>query len=1358
MKNVRLLIATACLLVLLGSRLAAAEKFRLLDTKCGLFNNQVRFITQMRDGKILAYTEGMFNVYNGNRFEPLDCDIRHTVPLGMHNICTTYDGGDGLLWAKDFYRLYLIDMRTQRFMQDIDKRFQASGITEPLNDFFLDNDKKAWLITESGILYRYDWKHRAQKVYTPSREELRQGIRVKEVIQAGPFHLIFMNTGKMYCWEEKTAHIVNEDSRMASPLPSDFFRIAWQQQDEQHLLISISHLQGVLYSYNIYTRELKEVLKGRAVNDIRKNADGSFWLGGNQSLIRLSPELKVVRETDKFLLPDGRSIRDFIMSVLVDNRQGLWLGMGSTGILKAIPQDKYLEYYVNTVSTAEESKCIRMLFPYDETRLLVGTMHGVYLFDTADKTFRAFCKDLSTVYCSDIKRDAQGNFWLGTRQGFYRLNGNDLKRYDGKEIKGLKSETVRFSLPLSDGNLLLCNGLCDLYLYDRKNGSAVRLNEDYPLLNRSRALSFAVEILPGQLLIGSQNGLFGFERGKDKLEQVDWTKPWERYTTKYNCAYADGETVWLGTQNGLLCHNFPLDKTQRFSTEDGLPNNCIQGIAADGNGDLWVSTSNGIGKIRRKGDGTYAIARLDEEDGVQYGEMMEQSIAAMPDGHIYVGSINGITDVTPGITERNTAGLKPVLVGLRIMNRTIGNEGMYEGRQLLPDGLSYTKELRLRHNENFIEMRFSALDYDVPQHTRYRYRLQGLDKDWNYGTAQTGICTATYTSLSPGKYTLQVESATGYGEWGKAEEWRIVVDPPLWKTWWAYTLYVIALFAIVYFIIELYIADKRSRMMAEQEILKRQKEQHLDELKFRFFTNISHEFRTPLALIITPLELLIRKAGDGELKGELEKILSNAKDLLRLVNQLLDFRRLEQKGEQLKLSAVQIKPFIEECVNHFGELARERCIDLVCECQFTADDVFYLDAEKMTRVLNNLLSNAIKFTPHNGIITVQAAWLKTEGKDDRPSGIRLSVSDTGIGIGADDLKNIFVRFYQSEQPQKTGLNTGSGIGLHLTKGYVDLHHGTIEAESTPGVGTTFTITLPCPEETSALPTPQAAAEEDTGTGTEHAARENRKEGSGQEITLLVAEDNEQFRRFMKDLLQNDYRVLTATDGKEGLAMARDYNPDLIISDVMMPHMDGYEFCRAIKTDMKCSHIPFILLTARNSSESRSGAYEAGADSFIAKPFDIDVLSTRIRQLLEQREKRRDMFRRGIDITPKEMTITSLDEQLIQKALELMEKNMGNTEYNVESLSADMGIERSSLYRKMSAIVGQTPSEFMRIVRLKRAAQLLRGSHYSVQEISWMVGFNTPRYFSSYFKEMFGMTPSQYKQSDKAARDEEETPA
>ena len=536
--------------------------------------------------------------------------------------------------------------------------------------------------------------------------------------------------------------------------------------------------------------------------------------------------------------------------------------------------------------------------------------------------------------------------------------------------------------------------------------------------------------------------------------------------------------------------------------------------------------------------------------------MMEQSITAMPDGHVYVGGLNGITDIPPQATDYGHESLRPTLVGLRVMNHPINNEGTFHNRQLLPEGLSYTRHLHLKYNENFIEMKFSALNYDAPQHTHYRYRLEGVDKTWHLSSEPTGVCTAIYTSLTPGTYTLQVQAAMGSTSWGTTAEWQITVEPPLWKTWWAYAIYLIAALTLLYYIIELYIADKRSRMMAEQENLKRQKEQHLDELKFRFFTNISHELRTPLTLIITPLELLIRKAGDSSLKNDLEKILGNARDLLRLVNQLLDFRRLEQKGEQLKLLTVQIKPFIEDNVNHFCQLAYERHIGLSCECAFGQEDLFRLDAEKMTRVLNNLLSNAMKFTPEGGFITVQAGWQESSPAGEGPNGICITVSDTGIGIPAEDLKNIFVRFYQSEGTQSHPMNTGSGIGLHLVKGYMDLHKGEITVESTPGKGTRFTLLLPAqPPQTSSSNSQVAIKSKlpDTEKASESPVPEGNK------VTVLVAEDNEQFRTFMKDLLRQEFTVLTDADGQEGLAMAREYGPDLIISDVMMPHMDGYAF-------------------------------------------------------------------------------------------------------------------------------------------------------------------------------------------------------
>ncbi len=1320
-------------------QLTAGNRYRLIDTRNGLFNNQVRFITEMQDGRILVLTEGMFNVYNGHKFESLACDLNYTIPLGMHNICTAYETSDGLMWVKDYYRLYLFNTRTGRFCHDIKEHFKAARLTEPINDFVLDNDGNAWIITENGNLYRYDWNTPAKIIYTNQTNDNGHVVKAKDVMQAGPFHLIFLNTGEILCYEDKSGRIVSKDSTVADGIPSQHFRTTWCTADDRHLLISVSHGEGMLYTYNIYTREWNVILRNKAINDIKKKKDGTYILGGNNTLIYLSADFKVLHEENYFNLTDGnRYIQDYILSVLIDHQDGLWLGMGSKGVLKAMSQEKHLSYYTNTETTESEGRAIRCLRNLDDCHLLVGTMKGIYLFNTRNNSYKPFLPEFSTSYCTDIKYDPKGRLWLSTRQGLYCMYEGTITRHDQNLPQKTKNDITRFTLPLSDGQLLVCLDLRDFYLYNPETQTGVRLNEIYPRLQRSRAMSFAIEIKPGQLLIGGQNCLFGYEIKKNKLEEVEWIRPWEKYSIKYNCAYSYDSIVWIGTQNGLIRHNFKSNQSIRFDTSDGLPNNCIQGITCDADSILWISTSNGIGLIKEEKNGTFSITRLMDIDGIQNGEMMEQSITVMPNKHVYVGGIYSITDIPTEAFKDSKLEFPPMLVGIKIMNQSINNEGTYNGRLLLPKGLSYTRTLKLKYNENFLEMKFSAQNYDTPQHTRYRYFLEGVDREWNYSSEITGICTAVYTSLEPGTYNLKVQAATGSNTWEKESEWKIIVEPPFWRTWWMYTLYISLILLAFFHATKTYLSVQKTKIKTEQDLIKRQKEQHLDELKFRFFTNISHEFRTPLALIITPLEMLIRRTEDSSLKNELQKILKNAKELLRLVNQLLDFRRLEQKGEQLKLSEVQIKPFIEENVNLFSELAQKNKITLECECCFTPEDYVCLDRGKTIRIINNLLSNAIKFTPEKGNISIESGWMDSSETDEKESGIYIKVNDSGIGIKPEELQHIFTRFYQTENQETTGLNTGSGIGLHLTKGYVELMGGHIHVESSLGKGTCFTVFIPkqTSENNNIEETENTATKEQESFIPDKACEKTQN-------TILIAEDNEHFRSFMKELLKNEFNILTASDGHEGINKAREYNPDLIISDIMMPGMDGYEFCRHIKTDMKCSHIPFILLTAKNSSESRSGAYEAGADSFIAKPFDIDVLTSRIHQLLEQRNHRQDFFKREININPKEITITDLDERLIQKILECMEKNMSNSEYNVEALSMDMGIERTSLYRKMQAIAGQTPSEFMRTIRLKRAAQLLENSKYSVQEISWMVGFNTPRYFSSYFKEMFGVTPSKY---------------
>lgn len=1337
---------------------------RMFSTANGLFNNQVRLLHEMPDGRILVYTEGMFNLYNGHSFEPLYCDLRNAYPLGMHNNCRMYTDRDGLLWIKNFYHLYLLNPETYHFHDDLRDRLAPSGVTDALYDFCIDSDGQAWLLTLGGNIYRFNWKEKARLVCTLSDEEREAGIRVADIIQAGAFHLIIYNNGRVACWDEKSGQVVGVQQMLADTRPSAYFRVCSLPLDNRHLLIALNAERGELFLYDLYRHTHTKILEPYIINDMKKDGKGNVWLGCNNALLCLSDDDLQVKEAMHDFRVGNQSLSDNVMCLLFDRNASLWAGFGSSGVLHVLNESRIARIHSNQMASTHNGQLIRCLQQEDDKRLLVGTMDGIYRFDTGNLRYTPLLPELEHTYCTNIRKDSLGRFWFCTRQGLMRWADGQLTVYDRKRCPELPSDVIRFCLPLSDGRLLVCNETQNLGFFDPQTARFRFFFTESKELDAYRALSFAAETHEkGHFLVGSQNGIFEWDSQSGSTSPVEWLDSMAQFSLKYNCLYKDSQKrIWLGTQNGLILYIPETKKLQRYTVKDGLPNNCIQGVTEEDKRHIWVTTSDGVARFTIEKDQPTGIIRLNNQDGIPESEMMEQSLLMTPH-RLYCGNVAGIVEIDTKAINQFNRKLKPLMVGLRIMNAPVHGDGQLYERSLMEKGLSHAQSIELSYKENFIELTFSALNYDYPQHTRYRYRMVGIDKDWNYRDSPTGICTASYTSMEPGTYTFVAQSAGGESDWGEEMNWTIVIHPPLWKTWWAYLIYVLMAVGAVYYAIDLYISFRKSRLEVEQEAEKHIREQNLNQLKFRFFTNISHEFRTPLTLIITPLEVIIRRTTDPKLRKDLAGILSSAKDLLRLVNKLLDFRRLEQQGEHLTLEPVYIKSYLEKNIRLFDGLAQEKHISLVADCQFTDEDVFYLDEEKITRVINNLLSNAFKFTPGGGVITVHAQWCHDD--QHTPTGIRMDVSDTGIGIEAKDLDSIFERFYQSTASGNHGteLNTGSGIGLHLTKGYTELHHGTIHVESEPGKGSTFSIFLPVQQETDNAPIEIPAAtdtETETDMGEPAAATDTESTAdlpadkkqktkptshARTDVTLLITEDNTAFRQFLKETLEEHYNVITAADGVEGLDKARTENPDLIVSDVMMPRMDGHKFCRLIKTDVKYSHIPFILLTAKNSSESRTSSYEAGADSFIAKPFDIDVLLARIRQLLEQREKSKKMFRNDLNVDPKEIAVTDIDQQLIERAMKFVEQNIGNTDYGVEDLSADIGIERTYLYRKLQAILGQSPSEFIRSVRLKRAAHMLESSNLPVQQISYMVGFNMPRYFSTHFKEMFGLTPTQYAQ-------------
>lgn len=663
----------------------------------------------------------------------------------------------------------------------------------------------------------------------------------------------------------------------------------------------------------------------------------------------------------------------------------------------------------------------------------------------------------------------------------------------------------------------------------------------------------------------------------------------------------------------------------------------------------------------------------------------------------------------------------------------------YNGHVLLDKAVNYARSIELEHDENFITLNFSGVNFSNPSHTFFRYQLQGSDKEWIEVLSDNGQGRAVYNNLSPGEYVFRVSAAENDKLWGPESSFSIVIHPPFWETLMARIIYFVLFCALLYGLV-IYMNKRNHRKLVamQHEEAQRQKEE-LNQMKFRFFTNISHELRTPLTLIITPLEILKRKIADESVNRQLNTIYRNAQELLTLVNQLLDFRKLEMKGEKLLLMNGDLEEFVTSVYNSFCPVAVEKKLDFTCRIPHQSL-YMYFDRDKVHKIINNLLSNAFKFTPENGKVTLS---LSGEGKEGRQYAM-ISVSDTGVGIPEAELPYIFDRFYQVRNWEEE--KPGSGIGLHLVREYAVLHGGKVTVESHPGQGSTFTVYLPVdlkPEGEQLETVESNSAESERTDETQQEAAFPSQENSDDRKRLLIVEDNKEFRTFLKEQLEEFYQVLEAGDGEEGEQCAIDKNPDLIISDIMMPKVDGIELCRRVKTNVQTSHIPVILLTARTADDIKINSYEVGADSYMSKPFNFDMLMVRIEKLIEQQEKRKQEFSKNIEVNPSLITITSVDEELIQRALEYIEKNMDNTEYAVEELSRDLGMTRMNLYRKLQSITGNTPSDFIKSIRLKRAAQLLQGSRLTMAEVADRVGFSSASYFTKCFKEMFGVTPTQY---------------
>ena len=789
-------------------------------------------------------------------------------------------------------------------------------------------------------------------------------------------------------------------------------------------------------------------------------------------------------------------------------------------------------------------------------------------------------------------------------------------------------------------------------------------------------------------------------------------------------AGTDGQ-LWFCINEKQL-YSYDIDK-QQFTdyTPQANPNNfVIFSIIVGDNERIWFSNDKQVIEFN---PATGAATQYDAQSDLIVSSLNKNSDIKMHDGSIIFGGNKGLSIFTPSSQlDMPCKKVKALITDVKINGQFI-----YQ-REVNEQNRDWQTKLNLLPNETNLEISFASFNYLHSGKTRYAYMLQGVDKQWI--CAPPGRNFAVYNQLQKGEYVFLIKSTDDNQLWcDEVTRLLIIRKPAFYETNWAYTAYAILIGLILFAGLKLFINRIKLRNELHIAQINKEKSEELVQAKLRFFTNIGHEFRTPLTLIMTPLGRLIHQLADENLKHKLTSIYRNAEDMLGLINQLLDFRKLEMGGEKLKLSCDDFVKFAECIYLAFKDVAENKSILFPFE-----SDVRQLfmdfDKSKVRKIINNLYSNALKFTPAEGYIATSIKLVQEEGR----KFVRLDIEDSGCGISEKEQQTIFERFYQSENNDPD--MTGSGIGLHLVKEYVELHGGHIIVSSKLGEGSLFSVFIPADLRLSG----DSTKVEKTQAGESSRLSETEIKHNQEQKILLIVDDNAELRCFLAEQFSDRFHVLQASDGKQGADIALKRLPDLIVADLMMPVINGLDMCQRLKTDIQTSHIPIILLTAKVSDETKIESYKAGADSFIAKPFNFEVLLTRIEMLIEQQEKRKKLFHKTIEITPSSIATTSLDEELIKHALLAVEKSMDNSEYSIDELASELALSRRQLSRKFQSIIGLSPAEFICSIRLKRAAQLLKDSQYNISEISDKVGFSTIRSFNQNFKDEFGVTPTQYR--------------
>lgn len=1302
--------------------------FHESDNPNSLTKSSIQSLLNDSEGNLWVGTTGgisKFNIHLQN-FEPVHPNLK--APLQNQDIIVLFEDSDGDIWIgteKNGLKFWNRRTKTlQHFFAEKNKKNQIPsnhirGITQ-------DKDGIIWIATWEGGICRY---HKEKKIFTPVSEKEIPSLQNKIIrsMYQGKEGRLWLGTsnGIISVEKNKNNQIVStaldfEDNNLEN---SKYVIMCILEDSKSRLWIGTEN--NGLFMYDLKTKQTQHFpynakdrysIHNNSIWSLFEDNHGTIWIGlFKNGINKIDPfEQKFSHVSDG---PESKQNLSYglVSSFSEDADGNLWIGTDGGGlnvIDKSQGNLNIKNFNANSSSGLKSNEIVCMLHD-DNNQLWMGTWgEGLFIKDE-DNNFKSILHDPNDENTPSgnnimvLHKDQRNKIWMAS----HRMS---LDMYDPSENK------FYHYFPTADNNSIT-----------------------------STKITAIVTDQNGFLWIGSENG------GLDRIELDEDYKIVSVKNFKYSYEYQDGlsnnftnylhvdskNRLWIGTDGGGLnrLDNTSQDNFKIFSIEDGLPSDVVYGILEETPDVFWISTNAGLARLDLK---TNEVQTFDLADGLQAREFNKAACFKTKDNTLFFGGINGFNFFNPKDISKNDI-IPPVYItGLEVQTSDPNAITQKEINEYLQ-----SHNITFAASENDIKIDFAALNYSQATKNQYRYRLKNYDSYWH---DEKNIQSVTYSNIPPGNYVFQVQASNNDGIWNEeGASLNIKILYPWYQRWWAILGYILIFSSAMFLIYRMIIQRERLKNQLEMEHIETRKMQELNQTRSRFFANISHEFKTPLTLIISPLKAMQRKLEKIENKNQVNVMLRNAERLLRLINQILDLSKIESGIEELKTSKFDIVTFTENIATNFQPFSQEQFISFHVEMPKEPIPL-YFEKDKMEKILINLISNAFKYTPEFGTVSLA---IKQEDNN-----VVISISDTGIGISPDQLQLIFNRFYQGKNK---GARSGTGIGLSLTKELVEMHGGKIEVTSKQGQGTQFDVTLPLGKKHLL---PQQIEEGILTHSLSEDSRIELKEFNiaatlNQDISLsedsdlpliLIVEDNPDLRAFTRTYLQTTYRIIEAENGKQAYELAKRNIPDLIITDLMMPIMNGFELVEKIRNDEKTSHIFIIMLTVKSSDESRKMGFEYGADYYLTKPFNPKLLDLRIKNILKTRDQYKNQILKDVthNNTYTTTNVSTKDELFLEKILEIVEANLGNSNFQIDDLCKEMGFSKSQLYRKMKGLLGQSANEFIRTVRLKKAAELLQQQSMTISEITYKVGFNDLQYFRSCFKKQYDVTPSEYAQQFK----------